>query len=246
MPQGGHLLIEVGNRGRRRRRQMVFVRVTDDGEGMDAETLARCQEPFFTTKGRSRGIGLGLATVASILERSGGTLEIDQRRRARNVVHRPLPLAEEAGPAPVPASERAPAQVLLVDDDDQVRRFAARALTDGGYCVTGVSDGESAIRLIEATASSTSSSPTSTLPGISGLRGAPRRPRPPAGHGPPADHRLRRRRPRRHRRRRHDARPQAVHVRGSRAGRRVGRLRTPRRRVPVARAVRRRTQGSKR
>ena len=128
---------------------MVFVRVTDDGEGMDAETLARCQEPFFTTKSRSRGIGLGLATVASILERSGGTLEMTSEvgRGTSSVVLFPSIDAPE-GPrdSDLEAKHR---RVLLVDDDDQVRVFAARVLSQSGYVVTEVPDGESAIRLIE-------------------------------------------------------------------------------------------------
>ncbi len=150
MPNGGHVLIEVGERTTSGGEAVVFVRVTDDGEGMDAETLARCQEPFFTTKSRSRGIGLGLATVASILERSGGTIEMTSKVGCgtTSTVSFPSVAATETSGDPGLDPERA--RVLLVDDDEQVRRFAARVLTQSGYQVTEVPDGESAIGQVEA------------------------------------------------------------------------------------------------
>lgn len=149
MPSGGHLCIEVGQQQAAGGPDVVFVRVTDDGDGMDAETLARCQEPFFTTKSRSRGIGLGLATVASILERSGGTLHMTSEvgRGTSSTVLFPSVDPAQSPAEPEPGPE--PGRVLLVDDDEQVRRFAARVLSENGYGVTEVPDGESAIRQIE-------------------------------------------------------------------------------------------------
>ncbi len=149
MPRGGNLRIEAGQRLDPHGHDLVFVRVTDDGEGMDAETLARCQEPFFTTKGRSRGIGLGLATVASILERSGGTLEMTSEPGRGTSSTVSFPGLGAAEPSVDPGSEPARGRVLLVDDDDQVRRFTARVLTKSGYRVTEVPDGESAICQLE-------------------------------------------------------------------------------------------------
>jgi CheY-like chemotaxis protein len=124
---------------------MVVVRVTDDGEGMDASTLARCQEPFFTTKGSRRGTGLGLATVASVLERSGGRLELDSHPGAGTTATALFPrvLAPAAGETPIGSHS---ARVLLVDDDDQVRRFASDVLTGAGYEVVAVGDAEVARR----------------------------------------------------------------------------------------------------
>ena len=149
MPNGGHILIEVGRHCSAGSQEVVFVRVTDDGEGMDAETLARCQEPFFTTKSRSRGIGLGLATVASILERSGGTIELTSEVGTGTTFTVSFPSVEATEAPHDPELEPERARVLLVDDDEQVRRFAARVLTKSGYRVTEVPDGESAIRRIE-------------------------------------------------------------------------------------------------
>jgi CheY-like chemotaxis protein len=147
MPRGGRIWVDAGALVERDGTEMVVVRVTDDGDGMDAATLARCQEPFFTTKGSRRGTGLGLATVASVLERSGGRLELDSRPGAGTTATALFPrvLASAAGELPVGSgSER----VLLVDDDDQVRRFASDVLTGAGYDVVAVADAEAARRAL--------------------------------------------------------------------------------------------------
>jgi signal transduction histidine kinase/ActR/RegA family two-component response regulator len=138
---GGQIWIDAGALVERDGSDMVVVRVTDDGEGMDASTLARCQEPLFTTKGSRRGTGLGLATVASVLERSGGRLELDSHPGAGTTATALFPrvLAPAAGETPVGADS---ARVLLVDDDDQVRRFASDVLTGAGYEVVAVGDAE--------------------------------------------------------------------------------------------------------
>jgi two-component system cell cycle sensor histidine kinase/response regulator CckA len=145
MSDGGHVSIQVAPGGGCEADATVAVRVSDDGGGMTPETLARCQEPFFTTKGRSRGVGLGLATVASILQRSGGSLDISSQAGQGTTVTAVFPAV---GPveltAPVPV-DVAPARVLLVDDDAAVRRFAARVLAEGGYDVIAVSDGATAL-----------------------------------------------------------------------------------------------------
>src|SRR4051812_3961238 len=147
MPRGGAIWVDVGAVVERDGVDMVVVRVTDDGDGMDAATLARCQEPFFTTKGSRRGTGLGLATVASVLERCGGRLDIVSHPGSGTVATALFPrvLAAEATELPV-GSETA--RVLLVDDDVQVRRFARDVLTGGGYEVVSVADAEAARRAL--------------------------------------------------------------------------------------------------
>src|SRR4051794_22697690 len=150
MADGGHIVVEAGERVRRDGVESVVLRVTDDGEGMDPSTLAQCQKPFFTTKGRSRGTGLGLATVGSILERSGGTLEIASEPGRGTTVTAFFPeAADRGGPDLLPA-QASRARVLLVDDDDQVRRFVQGVLTEAGYDVVATSDAESAIDHAEA------------------------------------------------------------------------------------------------
>ena len=222
MPHGGHLLIEIGERRGSSKTPMVFVRVTDDGEGMDAQTLARCQEPFFTTKSRSRGIGLGLATVASILERSGGTLEMTSEvgRGTSSIVLFPsVDVPEGPRDSDLEAKHR---RVLLVDDDDQVRVFAARVLSQSGYVVTEVPDGESAIRLIEGKRSVRSAHHGRGAAGHERSRRRAYRARSLAGDGLPTDHGLRRSALLGLRDRRHDAGTEAVHPGGACTGIRRG------------------------
>ena len=71
----------------------VRMSVTDDGCGMDAETLARACEPFFTTKGPGRGTGLGLATVFGVARQAGGCVTLESRPGAGTTVHVMLPAA---------------------------------------------------------------------------------------------------------------------------------------------------------
>jgi CheY-like chemotaxis protein len=126
----------------------VALAVTDTGVGMDEATLALCREPFFTTKGR-RGIGLGLATVGTIVERAGGRLQIDSVPGQGTTVTVILPVAIDSAPTAPEASPPHSARVLLVDDDDLIRRYASEVLTNAGYDVVSVGDAETALVTIE-------------------------------------------------------------------------------------------------
>lgn len=151
MPEGGDIDIVTEDRGDR----AVLV-VADTGVGMDAVTAARCLEPFFTTKGR-RGIGLGLATVATIVQRARGALEIDSAPGEGTRVTVTFPtvgsptIGSRAGEATAAAALDGAATVgrrwhiLLVDDDELVRRFAEKALRDAGFDVTAVADAAEAL-----------------------------------------------------------------------------------------------------
>jgi CheY-like chemotaxis protein len=129
--------------------------VEDTGQGMDEATRARAVEPFFTTKPRARGTGLGLATVHGIIEQAGGLLTIDSTPGKGTRVTIELP----AAPAPAVQHERAPeappsalaprAPLLVADDDDTVRHTIARLLRRAGFTVHAVADGREALAALE-------------------------------------------------------------------------------------------------
>ncbi|HKU63158.1 MAG TPA: ATP-binding protein [Gemmatimonadales bacterium] len=161
MPAGGELAIEVepsmlteqaAEPGRPAVPAGRYARIAvrDSGHGMDAETRARAFEPFFTTKRPGEGTGLGLATVYGIVKQSDGfiwcysepergtTFEIFLPERLGLA---PTPLSRPAAPAPQGGGET----VLVVEDEEPVRRMAARTLSSRGYHVLEAGDGVQAL-----------------------------------------------------------------------------------------------------
>jgi PAS domain S-box-containing protein len=147
MPRGGTLTIATQLDG-----ESVRLAVSDTGIGMSPEVKARALEPFFTTKERGSGTGLGLATVWGIVTRAGGALSIESVEQEGTLVAASLPAAlplEEAPPA-ADAVERVDGgveTVLVVEDEDAVRRLTCRILSDHGYRVLSASDGPEALDL---------------------------------------------------------------------------------------------------
>ena len=107
----------------------VSLAVRDDGPGLDPETLARCTEPFFTTKPRGRGTGLGLSLVRTAVERHGGRLVIESAPDEGSIFTLVLPAAEHHDQ---PNGER---QAILIVEDVRVRAIAAALLSGVGVKV---------------------------------------------------------------------------------------------------------------
>lgn len=131
----------------------VALEVTDTGTGMDAATLARIWEPFFTTKEMGHGTGLGLSTVYGIVQQAGGHIVVKSRLGDGSTFTVALPAVAEAvatRAAPVVAASFPQGQetILLVDDDDAVRSLAAMVLRSCGYKILEASSGIEAAEMV--------------------------------------------------------------------------------------------------
>jgi len=157
MPDGGTIVISAkeanaqdgGLPGR-----FVCLSVTDSGEGMDEETLARATEPFFTTKGVGKGTGLGLPMIQSVAHQAGGRLVLKSQKGQGTSAELWLPcaanVAAKADAVPLRAPDRSlrPRVVLLVDDDSLVRNSATAMLEDLGHRVFPAASAEEALSLL--------------------------------------------------------------------------------------------------
>jgi PAS domain S-box-containing protein len=118
----------------------VLLGVSDDGTGMDKETLQHLFEPFFTTKEPGRGTGLGLATVYGIVRQNGGFINVYSEPGKGTTFKIYIPRSLEEGDIQKEAKEESVASgsgtVLLVEDDDMVRRMTSEMLEAIGYTVT--------------------------------------------------------------------------------------------------------------
>jgi signal transduction histidine kinase/CheY-like chemotaxis protein len=129
------------------------VAISDTGVGMDSVTLGHAVEPFFSTKGVGRGTGLGLSMVHGLCAQLGGTLNLRSKPGEGTTAEMWLPAAaepagrEEVEPAPLVVARQA-ATILLVDDEDIVRRATADMLADIGYTVVEASSGAEALRIV--------------------------------------------------------------------------------------------------
>ena len=148
MPAGGELRMESGTLeiapGSMEARlyrpgQYVRLRVADTGEGMDKATLARIFEPFFTTKKAGFGTGLGLSVVHSIIAKSGGYITAESEIGRGTSFEILLPCVgtfwkgKETAGSEGSTGEEPPATVLLVEDEDSVRRLMHKFLERQGY-----------------------------------------------------------------------------------------------------------------
>jgi two-component system cell cycle sensor histidine kinase/response regulator CckA len=140
--------------------QGAYLRLTiaDTGQGIPPERLARIFDPYFSTKPKAGNSGLGLATVRSIIKKHNGHIEVESTVGQGTTFRVWLPVArEEAVPTggALPAgSPAAPARVLVMDDEEAVRRVAGRMLALAGHAAVFAADGDEAIRAYQAASQS--------------------------------------------------------------------------------------------
>jgi len=138
----------------------VRIEVVDTGTGIAKEHLGKIFDPFFTTKPVGQGTGLGLATVYGIVKQTGGFITVDSDVGKGTTFRIYLPrYRAEQDTAPAPEPERASPRdvtgqdtILLVEDEEAVRSFAARALRMRGYNVLEAAGGEEALEMVRASA----------------------------------------------------------------------------------------------
>ncbi len=138
--------------------EYVKIEVADTGTGISKEHLGKIFDPFFTTKPVGQGTGLGLATVYGIIKQSGGfiTVESEVGRGTSFKIYLPRYRMDASLPVAEPVVAAAPRDVtgqdtiLLVEDEEAVRSFAARALRMRGYNVLEASGGEEALEIVKA------------------------------------------------------------------------------------------------
>jgi two-component system cell cycle sensor histidine kinase/response regulator CckA len=132
----------------------VALGVRDTGVGMNEEVLARVFEPFFTTKEQGKGTGLGLSTVYGIVKQSGGSIQVESRIGFGSTFEVFFPRVDEPErrePSVKPVGERSLHQetILVVEDEEGVRRGVQRILKHAGYTVLVAADPAQAIALLE-------------------------------------------------------------------------------------------------
>ncbi|MFH2122551.1 MAG: PAS domain S-box protein [Pseudomonadota bacterium] len=131
----------------------VVLSVSDSGQGLDAETAAHIFEPYFTTKERGRGTGLGLAVVHGIVEGYKGFIQVESQPGQGCTFRVYLPSLPEdiASPETSTQQEALPfgsERILIVDDEALLVRISQRILEDFGYTVTGTTDSREALALV--------------------------------------------------------------------------------------------------
>ncbi len=132
----------------------VLLSVSDNGIGMDQETMAHLFEPFFTTKEVGQGTGLGLSTVYGIIKQSGGHISVYSEPGIGTTFKIYLPRVEQEPHVaetknPLTATTRGSETILLIEDEQSVRALVRRILDERGYHVLEAANADEALRLCE-------------------------------------------------------------------------------------------------
>lgn len=166
MPKGGRLTISIEKKwpdvefmvrnGCNGSEEFALMTVTDTGEGIAPEDLQRIFEPFFTTKETGKGTGLGLAIIYGIIRQHNGFMEVDslKGKGASFRIYLPLLIAHADTDQSETMEEDSPGSetILLVEDELLVRQSLQAVISNCGYSVLEVADGEEAVRIFRENA----------------------------------------------------------------------------------------------
>jgi PAS domain S-box-containing protein len=159
--------------------EYVCLWVADEGHGMDADTIKRATEPFFTTKGAGKGTGLGLSMAFGLAEQSGGRLLLQSQPGKGTTVEIWLPVAAvqtsaavESQPEEMEGEPEANGllTLLIVDDDDLVLLSTMAMAEDMGYAVRGMKGAEEALAYVDEGGEADVLITDQAMPGITGAR----------------------------------------------------------------------------
>lgn len=169
MPNGGTLTIKTENYKNEKQQFLrgelmppgdyVLISIIDTGVGIPDNVLNRIFDPFFSTKEKGHGTGLGLSTVYGIVKQTGGFINVESKIGSGTqfslyfpicpceIIRKTKPAYQETN---VQVDLTGNGKILFVEDEDAVRMFGARALRDKGYSIIEASDGESALEFIKS------------------------------------------------------------------------------------------------
>jgi PAS domain S-box-containing protein len=184
IPDGGHMRLKTGNKTLEAVEasalgiaagSYVTFSVSDDGIGIDDETLVRIFEPFFTTKAVGKGTGLGLATVYGIVQEANGAIEVHSvlGEGAEFVIYLPASTHESQASTQItlePTPQGNGERIIVTEDEKGVRDLVCRMLRRNGYAVTSYASSELAATEIESGVASADLLLTDVvMPGLSGF-----------------------------------------------------------------------------
>jgi len=179
MPEGGRLLVRLALAegeapGTLGAGPWLTVAVADSGTGMDAATLARATEPFFTTKALGQGTGLGLSMVHGLAAQSGGALVLESALGQGTTATLWLPISAQLPAVARHAAAEEPlaggngATVLVVDDEPLVLESTAAMIEELGYATLSATSAEAALALLDGPLQVAAVLTDHAMPGMTG------------------------------------------------------------------------------
>jgi signal transduction histidine kinase len=135
--------------------KLIQIEVRDNGIGMDEKTRQHCLEPFFSTKAKRGGTGLGLAMVYGVMRRHDGAIEIESAPNQGTSVRLCFPIREQVSPtaaatSPLLAGQNRSLRILCIDDESQMQELLKHCLTTLDHQVTTASGGKQGVEMFRA------------------------------------------------------------------------------------------------